>query len=54
MILITIKMLRDVSRSKAYISTAYWGGLKEMIKSNFSYAPVILLAWLWFGASLWF
>jgi prepilin peptidase CpaA len=53
MILILAKVLKDVKKIKSYAVTAYWGGIREMIKSRFSYAPVILLAWILLGVSIW-
>jgi Flp pilus assembly protein protease CpaA len=31
----------------------HWQGWKNLVKSNFSYAPVILLAWIFLGIRLW-
>lgn len=38
---------------KAYILNHHWKGFIELIRSRFSYAPVMLLAWLLLGASEW-
>jgi prepilin peptidase CpaA len=52
-ILITMKLIKDFKTIKAYTIAAYWTGVRETIKSKFSYAPVILLAWILFGVSEW-
>ena len=52
-LMLTIKLGRDFQKLKAYALSSYWAGLKESIRSHFSYAPVILLAWLMFGAEIW-
>ena len=52
-ILIMLKIFKDFKKIKAYTLTSYWSGIRETIRSHFSYAPVILLAWLLFGASEW-
>jgi len=53
-ILLLTKILSDFAQFKAQLLTGYWKGLLKTVKSNFSYAPVILLAWLLLGAELWF
>jgi prepilin peptidase CpaA len=52
-IMLLIKFIKDFQKIKAYAFSVYWGGLKEAIKSNFSYAPVIWLAWVVLGAGQW-
>jgi prepilin peptidase CpaA len=51
--LIIIKILRNGAKLKAYFVSHYWEGIKQILKSRFSYAPVILLAWLLLGFNLW-
>jgi prepilin peptidase CpaA len=52
-ILLIVKMLKNPAKIRAYFMTAYWQGVRDLIKSHFSYAPVIGLAWILLGASLW-
>lgn len=51
--LISLKLAKDFQKIKAYALTTYWQGLKEILRSRFSYAPVILIAWLFVGLKLW-
>lgn len=53
-ILVTMKIIKDFKTLKAYTLARYWAGILETIRSRFSYAPVILLAWILFGAHIWF
>lgn len=53
-ILLTMKIIKDFKVIKAYTLASYWAGVREAIKSRFSYAPVILLAWILFGVDVWF
>jgi prepilin peptidase CpaA len=48
-ILLLFRGTQDFQRIKSYALSIYWKGIKETIKSNFSYAPVVLLAWILFG-----
>lgn len=52
-VFLSFKIFRDFAKLKAYALSAYWVGLKESIRSNFSFAPVILLAWLMLGFDIW-
>jgi prepilin peptidase CpaA len=52
-IFLGVKFLRDFQKIKAYAFITYWKGLKEIIRSRFSYAPVILLAWILLGMQQW-
>lgn len=52
-VFLTLKIFKDFQKIKAYALSAYWVGLKESIRSKFSYGPVVLLAWLLLGVSLW-
>lgn len=47
------KLVRDFQRIKAYAFSTYWKGLLLSIRSSFSYAPVVLVAWLLWGLELW-
>ena len=51
--LLTVKIARDFKIIKAYALSAYWSGLKASLKSSFSFAPVIFLAWILLGVKLW-
>lgn len=53
LVMLTFKIAKDFKKIKAYAFSAYWSGLRESIRSNFSYAPVILLAWILFGVGHW-
>ena len=53
-ILVSMKVIRDFKVIKAYTLANYWAGAREAIKSRFSYAPVILIAWILFGVDVWF
>ena len=45
-LLLMQKLIVNFSKVRAYLFAYYWQGLKVAIKSKFSYAPVILLAWI--------
>lgn len=47
-------LLTKRSEVKAYIISHHWKGLFTLIKSRFSYAPVILLAFALTGGLRWF
>lgn len=51
-ILLAIRIFREGKTIKAYLLSSYWGGIKQILKSRFSYAPVILIAWILLGISL--
>lgn len=53
LLLLTVTLFRHGRKLKAYLIGQYWQGIIETIRSRFSYAPVILLAWLLFGVELW-
>ena len=53
LVFLAIKITKDFNRIKAYALSSYWQGLKESIRSRFSFAPVILLAWILFGVEKW-
>ena len=52
-ILILAKTLFHRRTLYAYFISRYWNGIKEIIRSRISYAPVIVLAWLLLGIELW-
>jgi Flp pilus assembly protein protease CpaA len=53
-ILLMTRIFHDPQRFKSYFLSRHWSGIRDMIRSRFSYAPVMLLAWLLLGAALWF
>lgn len=52
-VLLSIRVMKEREKLKAYFMTRYWGGIKETIKSRFSYAPVVTVAWILLGFNLW-
>ena len=53
LVMLTIKIAKDFKIIKAYALSAHWNGLKASIKSSFSFAPVIFIAWILLGVELW-
>lgn len=51
-ILIGIQLLKRWDLTKAYLISRHWIGLREIVKSSFSYAPVIFIAWILLGIEL--
>lgn len=51
--LLLIRIAKNGSTLKAYFVSHYWEGIKLTLKSRFSYAPVIFLAWIILGINLW-
>jgi Flp pilus assembly protein protease CpaA len=49
-----IKIIKDFRTIKAYALSAYWQGFWVKMKSSFSFAPVVMLAWVLLGVQLWF
>lgn len=52
-ILLLYRISINSGKLRAYLVNRYWEGIKATIKSRFSYAPVILLAWMLLGRTLW-
>lgn len=52
-ILLMTKLLTRFSRIKGYALSLHVKGVLSEIRSHFSYAPVLFLAWLLLGKSLW-
>lgn len=52
-LLLSLKIIKHFTQLRAYFINRYWSGIKGIIKSRFSYAPVILVAWIILGVSLW-
>jgi prepilin peptidase CpaA len=52
-ILLSLRVLKKWRDFRSLILGQHWQGLLTMIKSHFSYAPVMLLAWLLLGVKVW-
>lgn len=52
-IMLAFKIGKDFKKIKAYALSTHWQGFKESIRSNFSFAPVVLLAWIMLGVEQW-
>lgn len=52
-ILLLIRFIKHGPQLKAYFMSQYWEGIKTTLKSRFSYAPVIFLAWIILGMNIW-
>lgn len=52
-ILFLYRIFTNRSKLRSYFANNYWAGIRETIKSRFSYAPVICLAWIILGINLW-
>lgn len=52
-ILIITKLISRFSQIKGYALSFHFKGVLKEIRSHFSYAPVLLLAWLLLGRSIW-
>ena len=51
--MLSFKIAKDFKNIKAYALSMYWQGFKDSIRSNFSFAPVVLLAWILLGVEQW-
>ncbi len=52
LILLMIRVIRNYKLVLGVFRTHEWSGLKQLKGSRFSYAPVILLAWLWLATEV--
>jgi prepilin peptidase CpaA len=52
-LLLIFQILKKWPVLRAYLWSRYWKGLKETVRSRFSFAPVIGVAWILFGWELW-
>jgi prepilin peptidase CpaA len=52
-ILLSWKVLRNGRLLRAYVWSRHWQAVQDLVKSHFSYAPVILLAWVFIGLREW-
>ena len=51
--LLLYRVIVNRKEFKAYLMSRHWKGIQALIKSRFSYAPVILLAWILMGVEQW-
>jgi prepilin peptidase CpaA len=54
LLLLSFKLFSRFSEIKAYLVSHHWEGIVRIVRSRFSFAPVILLAWIIFGIEKWF
>lgn len=52
-IILIISLLREREKIQAFAINRYWKGAFLSLKSRFSYAPVIFIAWLSLGMFIW-
>lgn len=53
LILLTVKIFNQRNMIKAYLINRHWSGMRDLMKSNFSYAPVVVISWLLVGFDIW-
>ncbi|MFP5386467.1 MAG: prepilin peptidase [Bacteriovoracia bacterium] len=51
--MLMFRIMRNARTLKAYYLSRYWAGIKDTLRSRFSYAPVICVAWMLMGFILW-
>lgn len=51
--LLLFRIIINGATLRAYYISRYWAGIKQTLKSRFSYAPVICVAWILMGINLW-
>ncbi len=51
--IILIKIIKNRSKFKSFALSYYWEGFLSDLRSRFSYAPVILIAWILLGFEIW-
>ena len=52
-LLMLLRMIKSIETLGSYLISGYWFGLKSMMKSSFSFAPVVAVAWILLGLHLW-
>jgi prepilin peptidase CpaA len=52
-LLLSFSFVRNRKVLIAFMINSHWRGIRDIIKSRFSYAPVISVAWLLLGRDLW-
>ena len=50
---LVINLLKEKQKIQAFAINRHWKGAFQAMKSRFSYAPVIFIAWLSLGMFLW-
>lgn len=53
LISLIMNLIKEKKKVQAFAVNRYWKGAFEAMKSRFSYAPVILIAWVSLGIFLW-
>lgn len=52
-ILIGLRFLKQRHEMIAFFVNRHWRGLRDLVKSSFSYAPVVLVSWILLGIEIW-
>ena len=52
-ILLVLRFFTNGEKLKAYFINHHWAGIRGTLKSRFSYAPVIFLAWMILWVDIW-
>jgi prepilin peptidase CpaA len=52
-LLLIYRIIKNGPDLRAYLASGHWEGIKLTIRSRFSYAPVIFLAWIMTGLDVW-
>lgn len=52
-VFLIFRLVREYNKIKIYLLSQLWLELRNIIKSEFSYAPVILLSWMLLGFKKW-
>ncbi len=52
-VFLILKIGKNFAAFKSYFLSRYWIGIRDKIKSEFSYAPVILFSWIILGWKIW-
>jgi prepilin peptidase CpaA len=51
--LLFFRIIKQGSTLRAYLISRHYAGIKQTLRSRFSYAPVITVAWILLGLGLW-
>lgn len=51
--LVVIRTIKNRTTIRAYLVSQYWSGIRSIFRSSFSYAPVIFMAWIFTGLTVW-
>lgn len=52
-ILLLMRFFKYRHEMIAFATNRHWNGIRDIIKSSFSYAPVISFAWIMLGMEIW-